>query len=96
VRLVLADGRDSRVRAGAESTAAYVRDYVRDHGLAVECWGPNVCPLGGCGICYRYELLLRADSAGVLVDAMQRLRHEPAFRPKVKQFMIDVDPISLL
>ncbi|MGB9626534.1 MAG: replication restart helicase PriA, partial [Phycisphaerae bacterium] len=96
VRLVLADGRESRVRAAADAMAAYVRDYARARDMAIDCWGPNVCPLARIRNLYRYEVLLRADSAGVLNTAMQRLRHDPAFLPKVRQFIIDVDPIALL
>lgn len=96
VRLILADGRESRVRTAADAMAAYVRDYVRARGMAIDCWGPNVCPLARMRNLYRYEVLLRADSASVLNAAMRHLRYDPAFRPKVRQFVIDVDPIALL
>ncbi len=96
VRLVLADRRHSRVRAAADGLAAFVREQAARRRLPIECWGPNACPLGRLRNLYRYELLLRADDAARLADAMRRLRHGPGFRPTVKQFMIDVDPVSLL
>ena len=80
----------------ADEMAAYVRQYAKARRLAVDCWGPNVCPLSRLRNLHRYELLLRADSPAVLNTAMQQLRHDPAFLPKVRQFLIDVDPISLL
>ncbi len=95
-RLLLADGRDSTVRTAADATAAVIRECAKRHGLRIDVWGPNVCPLGRMRNLYRYELLLRADTADALVQALRRLRAEPAFRPKVKQFAIDVDPVSLL
>jgi primosomal protein N' (replication factor Y) len=96
VRVVLADGRESRVRTAADAMAAYAREYARARRIPIDCWGPNVCPLGRIRNLYRYEVLLRADSASVLHAAMQQLRHDPAFLPKVRQCIIDVDPISLL
>jgi len=96
VRLILADPRTTRLRDAADALAEWIRQTASKHGLAVEVWGPNVCPLARIRNLYRYEILLRADSAALLSAAMQRFRHEPSFRPKVRQFLIDVDPVELL
>ena len=95
-RLILADVRDSRVRSAADEVATFVREYARAHRLPIECWGPNPCPLSRLRNLYRYEVLIRADTPAVLADAMRRLRHEPALRPRIRQCLIDVDPVSLL
>ena len=96
VRIVLADVRESKVRTAADEVAAYIRDFARGRRLPIECWGPNICPLARLRNLYRYEILLRADSAAILADAMRHLRHDPALHPRVKQVVIDVDPVSLL
>lgn len=96
VRLVISDPHEAKVRTAADAMAAYARRYAHANHLRMDCWGPNVCPLARIRNQYRYELLLRADSASVLHTAMQHLRHDPAFRPKVRQVLTDVDPISLL
>ena len=96
VRIVLADVRESKVRTAADGVAAYVRAFARGRRLPIECWGPNICPLARLRNLYRYEILLRADSAAILADAMRHLRHDPALHPGVRQVVIDVDPVSLL
>jgi primosomal protein N' (replication factor Y) len=95
-RLTLADPRDSKARVEADALAAFIRQTVQKHGLPLDCWGPNPCVLRRLRNLYRHEILLRADTAATLARAMQHVRHEPAFRPKVRQFIVDVDPVSLL
>lgn len=96
VRFVVADPRMSAARGAADALAQCVQRTAQAQGLAIECWGPNACPMARLRDLHRFELVVRADTARPLQEAMKLLRHDAAFRPKVRQFTIDVDPVALL
>jgi primosomal protein N' (replication factor Y) (superfamily II helicase) len=95
-RIVLADVRDSKVRAEADRLAEAVRQAATKVGVRLRCDGPSPCAIQRERTLYRHDLLLRAPTADALQKVLEHLRGEILQDLRVKQLVVDVDPLSLL
>jgi len=95
-RVLLADVRHTRARDEAVALAERLRTLVPTWNPRADCIGPQACPLSRIRNLYRFDLLIRAPSAGELQEVLRRLRAEKVLTAKVKRLTIDVDPVSLL
>jgi len=95
-RIVLADDRPSRIESEAKLLAERIRHTMAEmNALAADVLGPTPCVLERLRGQYRWDVLLRAESATTLVSVLDRLRGDKRLRAKVKSLVIDVDPVSL-
>jgi len=95
-RIVLSDPRDSRVRAEADRLAERIRETIVAIGSQADCLGPSKCPLERLRNRYRYDLVVRAPTARAMQEILDRLRGQGDLTARVKGFIVDVDPVSLL
>mgnify|MGYP003729746815 CR=1 FL=1 len=95
-RVVLADPRDSCARREAERLGEAIRDAILRTGAAMRCDGPGPCPVQRERRLYRYELLLRARTGEAMQKVLDHVRGATFRSLRVKQLIVDVDPISLL
>jgi primosomal protein N' (replication factor Y) len=95
-RIVLGDSKDSKARSQGERLAEAIRDAVLATGSKLRCDGPAPCPIQRERNLYRYELLLRDQTAEGLGKVLDHIRGEVLQGIRVKQLTVDVDPISLL
>ena len=95
-RFVFGDPRERALRKAAEAFAAELRRHIAELSLSgTDILGPQPCALERLRNQYRYDVLLRAPGAGVMQRVLDRLRGSGMPRPKVKTFVVDVDPLSL-
>ena len=57
--------------------------------------GPQPCALERLRGLYRYDVLLRARRSEAMQQVLDHLRGAGLLRPRVKSFIVDVDPLSL-
>ncbi len=95
-RVVVSHRAESRARAEAESLATRCRDHLTTHAIRADVLGPQSAPLSRLKNQYRYDFLIRAGSAGPLMDALQHLIHADALELGTKHVAIDVDPVALM
>jgi primosomal protein N' (replication factor Y) len=95
-RLILSDPRPAQLESEAQTLAANIRETIQAIGEPhVDLLGPHLCVLERLRKQYRYELLIRADSAVNMQRVLDRLRGEKRLRAKVKSLVVDVDPVDL-
>ncbi|HWL94383.1 MAG TPA: primosomal protein N' [Phycisphaerae bacterium] len=95
MRVILADGHISRVKAAAKKMAEDVAYLLGRHKIAATVFDPHPSPIERIRDQYRYDVLLNFPTAAGLVSAVAVLKDEGVFRAKVKNVTIDVDPVSL-
>jgi len=95
-RFVFADPRERTVREITDAFAAQLRRCITDLSVSdADVLGPGPCALERLRGRYRYDVLLRAGGAETMQRVLDRLRGTNVLRPKVKRFVVDVDPLSL-
>ncbi|MHC4093353.1 MAG: replication restart helicase PriA [Planctomycetota bacterium] len=95
-RVVLADSRQDKVCAEAESLADRVRQTIAVLDVpGTDLIGPQPCALARLRGLYRYDLLLRSPTPTHLQTLLDSLRADAVLKAKVKSVMIDVDPVEL-
>ena len=95
-RIVLAHAREEQVAGQADALADRVRATIAALELpATEVLGPQPCVFARLRGQYRYDLLLRSESAAHMQTLLDRLRAERTLRTRVKTLTVDVDPVSL-
>jgi primosomal protein N' (replication factor Y) len=96
VRLVLADPRPRRARDEAERIATALRAHAgRVHaGLRVD--PPEPCVAKRRGELLRYQILVRAPHGASVQRLLNETGRAKELAPRVRRFMIDVDPVDWL
>ena len=95
-RFVFSDPRERALRNAAEAFAADLRRHIAEPSVpGTDVLGPQPCALERLRNQYRYDVLLRAPSADTMQRVLDRLRDGGMPRPKVKTFVVDVDPLAL-
>ncbi|MBN1341473.1 MAG: primosomal protein N' [Phycisphaerae bacterium] len=95
-RIVLSDPNDSKVQTEAKKLAEAVREAAEAMGAKLACNGPERCPVQRERQHYRWELLLRAQSAEDMQRVLDRIRGKTLQGVRAKRLVVDVDPISLM
>ncbi len=93
-RIVLADPRDSHVRSEADRLAEAIRYAALATGATLRCDGPERCPVQRERGQYRYELLLRSQTAEDMQRVLDHVRGKTLQSVRAKRVLVDVDPIS--
>jgi primosomal protein N' (replication factor Y) len=94
-RCVLSHPSESQARADAQRLADAVRQHLIDANIKGDVLGPQSAPLARLRNRYRFDFLIRAANASVLLQAMEHLRHAGIFKTNSRNLVIDVDPQSL-
>lgn len=94
-RFVLADPSERTLRGVAEAFATDLRRCVTDLSVNADVLGAQPCALRRLRGRYRYDVLLRAGGTDTMQRVLDRLRGDCLLRPKVKSFVVDVNPMSL-
>jgi primosomal protein N' len=80
-------------KISAESFAKLLQSYNQENNF--EILGPSECALKKIALNYRYQILLRGDSVGILQQAVSMVIYK--YKPGANVYLeIDVDPTSLL
>ncbi|MCG8406865.1 MAG: primosomal protein N' [Phycisphaerales bacterium] len=95
VRIVLADGRMSKLRTAAESLVDKMQTLLSKRGLPARILGPYPAAIPRLRDRYRDEILLIFDTGTTLIGAMDLFKDEGTLRVGVKSLIVDVDPVSL-
>lgn len=95
-RLVLADADETQVREASQSLAEQTTRLIGEQrSTSAEVLGPMRSALTRLRKRYRYEIMIRADTAADLQRLFDGLRAERLLHPRVSSFTVDVDPVSL-
>jgi primosomal protein N' (replication factor Y) len=95
-RFVLSAAAESQTRQEAGKLASRIREAIEQAGFPrADVLGPQPCARVRLRGLYRYDLLLRTADASTMQNLLNHLRGLNVLKPKVKSFVIDVDPISL-
>ena len=95
-RLVLADADETQVREASQSLAEQTSRLIGEQrSTSAEVLGPMRSALTRLRKRYRYEIMIRADTAADLQRLFDGLRAERLLHPRVSSFTVDVDPVSL-
>lgn len=95
-RLVVSDSSQIRAARAAQDMAETIRHHIAENRILAEVLGPQTAPLSRLRSRYRYDLLIRAANANRLLEVMESLRKVGVLKLAAKQFLVDVDPVSLL
>ncbi len=96
-RWILSDPSESKLQHASREFASVIRAACSHLGLATaEVSGPFPSPLERVRRRYRYDILLRTDSAQDRAALLEYLRYEKQLKASVQRMVIDVDPVSLL
>ncbi len=92
-RVVVSGEGEAAVREFIERAAGLIQKMNED---GVEVLGPVPAVLAKVNRSYRYGMILKSASAGVLQRVVYRLRHSLGRPPKDLRLVVDVDPLSML
>ncbi len=92
-RIVVTGEAEAGVRGFIEK-AAHLIENMKEEGI--EVLGPVPAVLAKVNRSYRYGMILKSASAGVLQRVVYRLRHSLGRPPKDIRLVVDVDPLSML
>ncbi|MFO0972085.1 MAG: primosomal protein N' [Phycisphaerae bacterium] len=95
VRIVLADARLSRLRSAADGLAKTLAEVLAKYNLPARVFPPHPSPIVRLKNRYRFDLLLRFDTATAMLRGLDVLRAGGHFRTGVNAMIVDVDPVSM-
>ncbi|MCP4592257.1 MAG: primosomal protein N', partial [bacterium] len=95
-RFVFADAREREARIAAERFADDLRNLIAELELeGTDLLGPQPCSIERLRGLYRYDLLLRATRTDAMQQIIDRYSEGSVSRPKVRSFVVDVDPLAM-
>ncbi len=95
-RVLLADARESVAREESERLADRIRNTIEAVAPeTTDVLGPQPCAIERLRGRYRYDLLIRSETAIRLQQLLDRLRADKLLKAKVQSMVVDVDPSAL-
>ena len=94
-RVLISHHSPNQARDEAARLATGLREFTASKALRCEVLGPQTAPLSRLRNLYRYDLILRAPNAGVLMSILEQLRHADVLTTNTPHTLVDVDPTSL-
>jgi primosomal protein N' (replication factor Y) len=95
-RVIVSHRSPAQAQAEATRLADQIREFLTTHALIADVLGPQSAPLSRLRNLYRYDFLIRAGSAGRLMDILDALRGQKVLTPNTRHALVDVDPAALL
>jgi primosomal protein N' (replication factor Y) len=95
VRLVCADARPGQARSEAEALAAALREAAGRIDAALQVDEATPCAVARVRELYRHQVLIRGPRDGSGQRLLSEARSRKALSPRVRRFVVDVDPIEM-
>ena len=95
VRIVLRDQDQEKLHKYSADLAAALARVIAEQNLPIQMKGPMPCAINRISGYHRGQLLLHADAAPPLQQALLKVRQQGALG-KTDRIAVDVDPVSLL
>lgn len=95
-RVIVSHRSANQAQAEATRIAGQIREFLTTRALKADVLGPQSAPLSRLRNAYRYDFLIRAGHAGMLMEILEHLRSNKVLTPNTPHTLVDVDPVALL